>query len=344
MADQYQVGDRVEYRPIGGENDNVSTSTGEIVEITEANFVVVVTGGGTGIGLMTAQAFANNGARVYIVGRRQEALDQAIKAHGQNLLNGGKFIPIVGDTSHKEGAIKIAQEIASKEKHVNVLINNAGVATKARIDVSKAEDPTSFSEELLRSDENEWSSIYAVNVVGYYLMTAAFLPLLSAATKAVKGYSGCVINIASISGTTYLSQGQPAYNVSKAAVTHLTHIMAGELSRPSFKVRVNAISPGIFPSEMTTKDSGEDQKSHIPAEGFGEKKGVPAGRPGKDDDIAQAVLLLATNTYINGQNGSLHKQQFTPILFADDYGLGWAQIFNGRSGDNILFYRKRKKF
>jgi hypothetical protein len=81
-----------------------------------------------------------------------------------------------------------------------------------------------------------------------------------------------------------------------------------------------SFSPGIFPSEMTgqsiillmgagelltefdlVKSSGEDQKSHIPAEGIRERKGIPAGRPGKDDDIAQLVLMLAVNTYINGE-------------------------------------------
>lgn len=97
-------------------------------------------------------------------------------------------------------------------------------------------------------------------------------------------------------------------------------MLAQEFSRTGVKVRVNSFAPGIFATEMTSEfhekvsstllstfffriagESREDQKSFIPAEGFREKKGVPAGRPGKDEDIAQVVLSLAVNTYINGQ-------------------------------------------
>lgn len=64
---------------------------------------------------------------------------------------------------------------------------------------------------------------------------------------------------------------------------------------------MNAIAPGVFPSEMTTKESDEKNKSYQSAEGWREEKQVPAGRPGKDEDMAQAVLLFAVNQYANGQ-------------------------------------------
>lgn len=64
---------------------------------------------------------------------------------------------------------------------------------------------------------------------------------------------------------------------------------------------ISSIAPGIFPSEMTTEGSNESNKSHIDAEGYRTKKGIPAGRPGKEEDMGQAILFLASNQYVNGQ-------------------------------------------
>jgi len=267
------------------------------------DWVAIVTGGGTGIGLMCAQAFANNGARVYIVGRRQEVLDQAVKAHGQDLANGGKLIPITADTTSKESISQLVKEISRREKHVNVLVNNAGISGDDRQSVEKGDEGAkALSEELWAPTVEDWEDTYRTNVIGYYFTTVAFIPLLAAATEHNPGHSACVINNSSISGTTRTTQHHYQYNVSKGATSHLNTLLAQELRRPGVRVRVNAFSPGVFPSEMTTEGSGPDQKSHLPAEGFYEKKGIPAGRPGKDDDIAQVVLMLAVNTYLNGQN------------------------------------------
>jgi len=64
---------------------------------------------------------------------------------------------------------------------------------------------------------------------------------------------------------------------------------------------IYSVAPGIFPSEMTTEGSDETNKSYIPSDGYREKKQIPAGRPGKEEDMAQAVLMLAVNNYCNGQ-------------------------------------------
>jgi NAD(P)-dependent dehydrogenase (short-subunit alcohol dehydrogenase family) len=76
-------------------------------------------------------------------------------------------------------------------------------------------------------------------------------------------------------------------------------MLAAEIAENNHKIRVNSIAPGVFPSEMTAEDSDEYQKSHIPAEKYAEK--VPAGRPGRDVDMAQAVLMFAANQYLTGQ-------------------------------------------
>jgi NAD(P)-dependent dehydrogenase (short-subunit alcohol dehydrogenase family) len=90
------------------------------------------------------------------------------------------------------------------------------------------------------------------------------------------------------------------YNASKAATIHLTRMLANQVAENKLKVRINSISPGVFPSEMTAGDSGEDQKSHIPKEKYADK--FASARPGKDEDMAQTVLFFANNQYLNGQN------------------------------------------
>lgn len=130
-------------------------------------------------------------------------------------------------------------------------------------------------------------------------MTTAFLPLLQKATEHQHGYSGCVINITSISGMVRISQGHFSYNSSKGAQIHLNRMLAAEVAKAGYKVRINSIAPGVFPSEMTTQESKDNQKSEMPKE---HKEGLPSQRPGNDRDMAAAVLFAASCQYLNGQN------------------------------------------
>lgn len=153
----------------------------------------------------------------------------------------------------------------------------------------------------LFDDENatfdDWTDTYRTNVPQLFFMTTAFLPLLQKATEQHYGYSGTVINISSISGIVKTSQHHYAYNASKAAAIHLTHMLASEVAGNGLKIRINSIAPGVFPSEMTAGDSKDNQKSEIPKDKYSK---VPAQRPGKDEDMANAILFAATNQYLNG--------------------------------------------
>jgi len=257
--------------------------------------VALVTGGGSGIGLMCTQALAVNGAKVYIVGRTEEKLDRVAEVHGKDIA--GHIIPIVGDVSDKDGVAKLVKEIESREKCLCILVNNAGIAAgKTSAEGKNAEevrenlfDPTTVE---------EWTAIHATYVVGLYLMTTAFLPLLQNSTERHIGYSGCVINITSISGMVRISQGHFSYNASKGASIHLNKMLATEIANAGLKIRVNSIAPGVFPSEMTTQESGENQKSEMPKE---HKGGLPSQRPGNDRDMAAAILFAASCQYLNGQ-------------------------------------------
>lgn len=260
--------------------------------------VALVTGGGSGIGLMAVQALAKNGAKVYIAGRTSEKLERVVEVHGKDIA--GQIIPITADVASKEGVKKLVNEISSREKCLCVLINNAGInAHTQSTEATTAEDmKKNLFDDPEQTFEN-WTDVYRTNVPQLFFMTTAFLPLLHKATDLHPGYSGTVINITSISGLVKTAQHHFAYNASKAAAIHLSNLLASEIVSSGLKIRVNNIAPGVYPSEMTAGQSGEDQKSHIPKEKYEEK--VPARRPGKDEDMASAVLFAVTNQYLNGQ-------------------------------------------
>ncbi|MCJ1397827.1 hypothetical protein MMC11_001023 [Xylographa trunciseda] len=260
--------------------------------------IALVTGGGSGIGLMCVQTLAVNGAKVYIVGRTEEKLENVVKAHGQNIA--GEIIPLVGDITSKSSIKKLVKEIESKEKHLDILINNAGISSNTQTVEAKTAEEMSKN---LFDDENatfeDWTDPYRTNVAQVFFMTTAFLPLIAKATEHQHGYSGTVINISSISGLVKSSQHHFSYNASKGAAIHLTKLLASEVANNGVKVRINSIAPGVYPSEMTASESDENQKSEIPKEKYAEK--VPAQRPGRDQDMAGAILFAATNQYLNGQ-------------------------------------------
>ncbi|KAF7189081.1 Rhamnolipids biosynthesis 3-oxoacyl-[acyl-carrier-protein] reductase [Pseudocercospora fuligena] len=229
-----------------------------------SHITALVTGGATGIGLMITQALVSNGAKVYIVSRRQEVLEKTVELYNTGP---GSLHAIVGDVSSKVGAVKLAEELGKKESGgIQLLVNNAGIAR---------DDNTKF---------------------------LAFLPLLAKGSSTTPGYSSSVINVSSISGAMKgSSMGQFAYASSKAASTHLSRMLA--LAFKDVKVRVNVIAPGVFPSEMTTGSSHDDNKSSMDMDSTN-----PAGRKGMDSDMAATVLFLA------GKGGVFYNEQ---ILYPD---------------------------
>jgi len=262
------------------------------------DYVCVITGGGSGIGLMSAQALAANGAKVYITGRRVEALEKAAKSHNPSQY-GGEIIPLGPcDVTKKSDLEQLYDELNKREKHINLLICAAGVSgTKAEPDESKA---TTLKEKLWNNETfEEWNETYNTDVTSVYFTTVALLPLLQAATEAKGHLSASVIVISSMSGIMRHAQGHFSYNAAKGGTVHLAKLMSAEFQK--VRIRVNSIAPGYFPSEMTAKESGDDQKSSLPDEKIQEKGHVPMGRAGSDEEMGMAVLFLAKNTYVNGE-------------------------------------------
>jgi len=257
-------------------------------------WVAVVTGGGTGLGIITAAALlANGAARVYITGRREDVLRNAAKTHSEGVP--GEIIPVPCDITKKDDIEKLVAFVRSKEKFVNFLVNNAGIGG-VKNDFSKYTDPEDISKALFATEHKIWDDVLHINTSAIYFASVAFMPLLVAA-KGQFSSPGSILNVSSMSGITKQTQGgQFAYNAAKAATISLTQQLAYEFRRPQLGVRVNTISPGYFPSEMTP--------AHLFSDPYDVRvnKGVPLGRQGTATEYAQAVLNLAVNGYINGSN------------------------------------------
>ena len=249
---------------------------------------------------MAAQALAVNGAKVYITGRTREKLDQVVKIHGQNIA--GEIIPLQADITDKQSITKLVSELESRElQGLGILINNAGIAGPTHETAVDNAQASSLKKNLFDNPESTfeaWSDVYRTNASSIFFLSTALLPLLQKYTENNHGFSSTILNIASISGSVKSAQHHFQYNSSKAAALHITKLLAAEIAKNKIKIRVNAISPGVFPSEMTANESDDKQKSHIEKEKFEGK--VPADRPGKDEDMGSAILFAATNQYVNG--------------------------------------------
>ena len=202
-------------------------------------------GGGSGIGLMAVQALAVNGAKVYICGRTVEKLETVAQAYSEGV--SGQIIPLVCDISKKDQIASLCDQIASKEPHLDILINNAGISTKRlQTEASSAEEMKKNLFDNGDATFEDWDDVYRTNVSQCWFMSTAFLPLLQKATESQHGWSGNIINISFISGQVKTTQHHPRYNASKSATIHLTRMLANEIQENGLKIRVNDIAPGKF--------------------------------------------------------------------------------------------------
>ena len=233
--------------------------------------VALVTGGSRGIGLMIARGFVEAGARVYISSRKKEVCDQV----AAELSEIGTCISIPEDISTGEGCSRLAAEIASREKALDILVNNAGAAWGAPI----AEYP-----------ESGFDKVLDLNVKAIFLLTRDLLPQLERASK--PGDPARVINIGSIDGLAVPMLESYAYSASKAAVHHLTRVLAVKIG--SRGIAVNAIAPGPFESKMTEWMLSQHRETF--------ETRCPLRRIGEPGDVAGTAIFLASRAgaYVNG--------------------------------------------
>lgn len=232
------------------------------------NKVVVVTGGSSGIGLAAAKAFAAEGASVFITGRRQEALDAAVKQIG------GGVTAIQGDTAKLADIDRLYDAVQQKHAQIDVLFANAGGGEMVPLG--------SITEE-------HYERTFDTNVKGVLFTVQKALPLLKDGASVVLTSS-----TTSISGTPAFS----VYSATKAAVRNFARNWMLDLK--DRHIRVNAVSPGV------TETAGLDELFGGGAQAQGTKDYlaglIPAGRVGQPDEIAKAVLFLASDdaSFVNG--------------------------------------------
>lgn len=238
------------------------------------------------------------GAKVYITGRRKHVLDNAAKTHSPSASSsGGSIIPLGPcDVTSKSDLESLVSDLESRESHLTLFIAAAGVpGPKGNPDTSSA---SKMKAELWSESVEDWNATYNSDVTSVFFSTVAVLPLLQKAVE--RGQHASIIVISSMSGMMRHSQAHFSYNAAKAATAHLSRMMSREFARTG--VRVNSIAPGYFPSEMTMKESDERNKAEMPDEKVKDKgHEVPAGRAGRDEEMAMGVMFLARCAYVNGE-------------------------------------------
>ncbi|KAF5315071.1 hypothetical protein D9619_007292 [Psilocybe cf. subviscida] len=265
--------------------------------------VAVVTGGGTGIGLMIAQGLAAAGAKVYITGRRLDVLEKVAAAWDKQI--GGEILPLQMDVTNKESIAKAKKSIEEKEGKLHILVNNAGqVGPYSQFfnDLSAPEhkDAETLGTALFNNESFEgWADLYKINSASIFFVTTAFTGLLAKGSKDVEGHWSSVVNITSMSGVIKLAQNHFCYNSAKAAAAHLTKMFDAEYALKGIPIRINAIAPGAYASEMTFDTITPEQVDLV---GQGVSK-VPARRAGTGQEMAGTVVYLTSRAggYTHGQ-------------------------------------------
>lgn len=231
----------------------------------------LVTGGSRGIGYMIAHGFVSSGAKVYITARKAQACEEA----AAELSKIGPCIAIPADVSTEAGCRALAGELARREDRLHILVNNAGANWAAPL----AEYP-----------DAGWDKVMNTNVKGPFHLTRLLVPLLEKAASPED--PGRVINIGSVDGLHVPTLETYAYSASKAAVHHLTRVLARALSPK--RITVNAVAPGPFQSKMMAETLNR----------FGEQIAAsnPMGRIGTPEDMAGVAIYLASRAgaYVNG--------------------------------------------
>jgi NAD(P)-dependent dehydrogenase (short-subunit alcohol dehydrogenase family) len=232
--------------------------------------VAVITGGSSGIGLATAQRFVEEGAYVFITGRRQGELDAAVRQNGKNVTG------VQGDVSNLEDLDRLYATVKEKKGHIDILFANAGIGEFAPLgEISEA----------------HFDKVFGVNVKGLLFSVQKALPLFQ------DGAGGSIILNASVASSMGLDTST-VYSATKAAVRSFARTWTVDLKQR--KIRVNAISPGpidtpIFSTAIETEEQIEQFKTSIVS-------AVPMGRMGNSDEVAKAVLFLASDdsSYVTG--------------------------------------------
>ena len=231
--------------------------------------VALVTGGSRGIGEMIAAGFLANGAKVYISSRKADVCDETAKRLQDEY--GGECISLPADLSNLEGIKELTKGF--NEDKLDILVNNAGA---------------SWGEPIDEYSEKGWDKVMDTNVKGVFFLTQQLLPLLRSSGNPED--PSRVINIGSIDGIKTGLFDAFSYGPSKAALHHLTRVLAASLVKEN--IIVNAIAPGPFPTWMLSTGVGGGGDLDINWDEVGNSN--PRGRVGTPEDIAGLAIFLCS--------------------------------------------------
>ncbi|MGE4325142.1 MAG: SDR family NAD(P)-dependent oxidoreductase [Pseudodonghicola sp.] len=240
-----------------------------------AGKTALVTGGATGIGFMAAEGLVKAGARVLIASRKAEAciaVANELNAMGAD----GSAEGFGGDVASEEGIDALVLEVKSRTDKLDILMNNAG---------------RTWGSPLGQFPYDAWGKVMDLNVTGPFHLTQALLPMLKA--SGTIDDPARVVNVGSVMGEVPMGDGAYSYAASKAAVMHLTKILAKELAGEA--ITINALAPGPFLSKMTAFALTGEKEAGI-------ARNVPLGRLGRPEDIAGCMQFLCGRggAYITG--------------------------------------------
>ena len=239
--------------------------------------IALITGGTSGIGEATAIQFASEGATVVITGRRTNRGEEVVKKIKES---GGNAIYIHADHVNADDCHQVVSSVVEKYGRVDILFNNAGIVVKGNAE---------------ETSENEWQKVMDLNVTAVWRMSKLVVPYMR------KNGKGVIINNASDWGIVG-GEDAVAYCTSKGAVIQMTKAMA--LDHAKDNIRVNAVCPGDTYVERWVEkgyfEATDPVESETAKKEYG--KAIPVGRVGEVDEIARAVIFLASEdaSYITG--------------------------------------------
>lgn len=272
--------------------------------------VAVITGGGSGLGLYAARALDANGSKaVYIIGRREETLQEAAKS----AVN-GTVIPLVGDVTDKDSLQRMAEHVRKETGYINFFFANAGIGgppNRSALPKDKKPSVEDFQTAMFAPEMDEFTKTLHVNTTAMFYSVVAFVALLDAGNKKRNvPQDSQILVTSSVSGFSRYLASSFAYAASKAGVNLVTKMLSTFFAENQLKIRANVVVPGLYPSELTTSftDKLEEhaEEGHKGAFAGARKLSAdfaPAERTGSEEDFAGVILFLASKAgaYVNGE-------------------------------------------